>query len=189
MNPTVDYPQQTSCDTEKPTIARPISQLRLPPYHYRMHRHRLKYGHSKPSSHLNEQLKSTGSDGTSEHNELSFPCCTTGFIPESGQRVQWTGEPLSISCQEALLGQRGMILDMEVKLLFARTFLARRGVPKQDIPRLLYLAHLSECNSYKELRQRLKSLSFLYAYSAGSMQTLLDVKHGSNSGSRAVYSD
>ena len=106
---------------------------------------------------------------------------------EYGRLGQLMAEAQSTSCHSEVLDQCGTIPDEAARLLYARTFLAQRGVPKQDMERLLSLAPLSECSTYKHLRQLLKTMSFYYMYSGGSTPIKLDVMRGSNSGLRAVY--
>ena len=113
--------------------------------------------------------------------------CTTVNQPEYGLQEHSTDGHQSTLCRSAVLDQCGTIPDEAARLLYARTFLAQRGVPKQDMDRLLSLVPLSECSTYKHLRALLKSVSYFYMYSGGSTPIKLDVMRGSNSGLRAVY--
>ena len=151
------------------------------------HHPRLKHGCSKRSSHPNVQLQSMVSDGILAQNGLSSQSGTTAETLDFGQVEQLMVGSLSTSCLEAAREPCGMIPDLEAALSYARTYLAQRGVPKQDIQHVLSLARPAEFTNYRELRQHLKALSYVYAYSGGSMPMLLAVKPGSNSGERAVY--
>ena len=145
------------------------------------------HGYSSRLSLQNEQPASTGSDTALELIESWYQSCTTVLQPEYGLQEHSTDALQSTSCHSEVLDQCGTIPDEAARLLYARTFLAQRGVPKQDMERLLSLALLSECNTYKHLRQRLKSVSYFYVYSGGLTPIRLDVMRGSNSGLRAVY--
>lgn len=147
----------------------------------------LSYGHSKPSFHRSEPLLNTDLAMMEKQIALLSRYCMTVNQPEYGLQEHSTDGHLSTSCPSAVLAQCGTIPDEAARLLYARTFLAQRGVPKQDMERLLSLAPLSECSTYKHLRQLLKTVSFYYMYSGGSTPIRLDVMRGSNFGVRAVY--
>ena len=147
----------------------------------------LSYGHSKPSFHQSEPLLNMDLAMMEKQIALLSQYCMTVNQPEYGLQEHLTGGRQSTSCHSAVLDQCGTIPDEAARLLYAKTFLAQRGVPKQDMERLLSLAPLSECTTYKHLRQRLKTVSFFYMYSGGSTPIRLDAMRGSNLGLRAVY--